>query len=303
MRQRRIKLQKAGILNIHNCRRLVEVVVPSDQDTRWQFVTRAHLTDMLFPTVATDWMANFTKQWHTMWQKGWKCFWEGRAYDFRWIDTGDKRYFRCKTKRTMKHGAMIIYVVFDRFVCTHYLSTYTHTCTPCIPIARRSEENEWRVRSATCLHCQAGKNSGFCHHIVVGLEGLAAVAVGYVLAEEVNGGKMHWGLKQSNDERAKVPTQLLAVLSGEECKATYTGTHCPFFEPCNKAYARDLEATLGSDAPQTIVQQLYGDTYRPCPSKRVRKKRKEVVMSDARKVSVKRRALHRKLVEDIRVNY
>ena len=109
---------------------------------------------------------------------------------------------RYQTKRTMKLGIMVIHMVFDQ-----------------------AEGGAWRVRAACCQRCQAGRLTGFCHHIVVGMEGLNEIQLGLIDAGECNHGHMHWGLKQSNDQRAKVPTLVLAVLAGEECKATYSIRH------------------------------------------------------------------------------
>ena len=77
LRQRRIKLQAVGILNVYNYRRLVEVTRPDESDPRWGFVQKEHLADMEFPRIAHDWFANFAKNWKTMWKKGEKLFWEG----------------------------------------------------------------------------------------------------------------------------------------------------------------------------------------------------------------------------------
>lgn len=126
--------------------------------TTLRYVKLEDLLDMGFPTIAHRWFADFTPNWQHMWNKGATCFWEGRAYDFRWIDEGSVRWFRFKTKRTMLKGAMSVHVCFDR------------------------PERQWRIRSACCNDCQAGKYTGFCHHIVVGLEGLVSILAGLILA-------------------------------------------------------------------------------------------------------------------------
>lgn len=130
----------------------------------------------------------------------------------------------------------------------------------------------------------------------MGLEGLSAISFGYILAGEVNRGKMHWGLKQSNDERSKVPTLKLVVLAGEECKATYRGTHCTSFEPCNAKYIQELEETLGPEVPQTMVQQIYGQPRPGTGTTRGKRKRSQ---AESRKVFSKRRSIFQELVNDI----
>ena len=166
-----------------------------------------------------------------MWKKGEKLFWEGRAYNFRWIDDTSTRHFRFLTKRTMKKGKMVVHVAFDQ-----------------------DSKGKWQVRSATCMHCQAGRHTGFCHHLVTGLTGLTALKDGLIVAGEVNHGKMHWGLKQCNDERHHVPTSQLAVLAGEECKVVFAGVKSgTTIVSCMQDYLQEVAAEPG----MTMVQQLY----------------------------------------------
>lgn len=144
LRQRRLTLVKHGILNINNYRRVVKSESPDKTDTSWRYlhscmfvcmytqsltsyyiiviryVRRDDLTGMGFPEIAFQWFADFTPNWRRMWTKGATCFWEGRAYDFRWIDRGDTRWFRYKTKRTMLKGAMSIIICFHRYVFNLY---------------------------------------------------------------------------------------------------------------------------------------------------------------------------------------
>ena len=299
LRQRRIKLQAAGIdshthahththtthnthtctcahtgvINVYNCRRLVHCEKPCATDQRWVFVKREDVKDMGFPDIATDWLSNFTKKWKTMWEKGAKCFWEGRAYNFRWINDGAVRHFSFQTKRTMKTGPMTVHVAFNR-----------------------DSRDKWQVRRATCKNCQAGLHTGFCHHIVVGLEGLAALHQGLIIAGEVNAGKMHWGLKQCNDERAHVPTSMLSVLAGEECKVVYRGLQDGVqIVPCMQAYLEEVAILPGT----TMVQQLYS---LPGERRDRRFPTKRRLLFRGRPQHAKRRERFRFLVDDIKQN-
>ena len=213
-----------------------------------------------------------------MWKKGATCFWEGRAYDYRWINAGDTRWFRFKTKRTMLKGAMSVHVCFNK-----------------CPV------NGWKIRKACCNNCQAGKHTGFCHHIVVGLEGLVAILAGLILAGDVNSGKMHWGLKQSNDERHHVPTILLNILAGNECMTTYRGSHKSSFESCMYAFNMEVFDHFGPRHPLLMTQELYSpELISACVGntqsqvQKLRQKHRHTYVEEGQK----RRKLHRSLVSD-----
>ena len=159
---------------------------------------------------------------------------------------------------------------------------------------------QWRIRSACCSHCIAGKHTGFCHHIVVGLEGLVAILAALILAGEVNAGKMHWGLKQSNDSRHHVPTILLNILAGNECMTTYRGSHKHVFEPCMISFNMDLFDRVGPNTPLLMTQELYspqlmgGGEKQESQTKTLRKRNRQT----GREHGTKRRSLHRELVRD-----
>ena len=91
-----------------------------------RFVKRDDLMDMGFPEVAHQWFADFTPNWKNMWKKGATCFWEGRAYDFRWFTSAQTRWFRFKTKRTMLKGAMCVHICFHRFVLINIMMIPPH---------------------------------------------------------------------------------------------------------------------------------------------------------------------------------
>lgn len=120
----------------------------------------------------------------------------------------------------------------------------------------------------------------------------------YTHLGEVNAGKMHWGLKQSNDERHHVPTVLLSILAGSECMSTYRGTHKNSFESCMKSFNREVFDHFGPSHPPLMTQELYGphSTHNTTDSnprtvrKRCRKK--------SRVEGAKRRRLHQELVSD-----
>ena len=272
--QRLSKLIQAGVINHLNCPRLVPVAYPGNDDPNWVFVKATDLHDMGFPYINFKYLEGFTSNYKHMFVKGSDCFWQGRAYNFQWCDKGDHRFFRFRTKRTMKSGKMEIKISFDK-----------------------DDDGEWRVRSATCRGCQAGQNCGFCHHIVVGLEGLFAVSRGWIVADEVNGGKMHWGLTQSNSVKAKVPTQKLCVLAGLECLTTFTGCSKTHYNPVMKIFNERLEESQPSSVPLLMVQQLYGtrtDHSRPSTSTKVRIR----TGHDNRINSKRRRERFQELVKD-----
>lgn len=249
-KQRLHILKRVGIINHKNCPRLVPVGFPNDKDPKWKFIKSSDIIDMAFPYISSDYLNSFSNNHKHMFIKGSECFWQGRAYDFRWIDSGDFRFFRFRTKRTMRKGQMSIRISFDK-----------------------DDEGSWRVRSATCRGCQAGQLSGYCHHIVVGLEGLFAISRGWILSDEVNGGKMHWGLRQSNDVKSKVPTTKLCVLAGLECLTTFTGCSKTHYDPVMKTFNQRLEESQPASVPLLMVQQLYGthdDLARPSTSTKVR---------------------------------
>jgi hypothetical protein len=112
--RRLASLVKAGIINAKNCPRLVPLAFPENDDPGWEFVNPKHLADMAFPFITSDYLSGFTSKWGSMSKKGTGCFWQGRAYSFRWNDKGEHRFFRFRTKRTMKYGAMVIHISFDR---------------------------------------------------------------------------------------------------------------------------------------------------------------------------------------------
>ena len=167
----------------------------------------------------------------------------------------------------------------------------------------KGDDGEWRVRSAVCVKCQAGKNCGYCHHIVIGLEGLFALTRGWVLAGEVNGGKMHWGLRQSNDVRAKVPTQKLCVLAGLECLVTFSGCCKLRYEPVMLKFNQKLEESQPMSAPLIMTQQLYGTPdgeARPSTATVVRVKRGFKHDPEARLRGKRRRLLFAAVAKDSR---
>ena len=109
--------------------------------------------------------------------------------------------------------------------------------------------------------------------MIVGLEGLFASSRGWILADEVNGNEMCWGLTQSNDVKAKVPTQKLCVLAGLECLTTFSGCTKSHYDPVVKIFNERLEQSQPSSVPLLMVQQLYGtptDHARPSTSTKVR---------------------------------
>ena len=144
-RKRRMTLVREGVLNSKNCCRLINVKVPDDTVESWRYVKRDDLIDMGFPDVAYQWFADFSSNWKHMWTKGSTCFWEGRAYDFRWIGGDRVRWFRFKTKRTMMKGAMCVHISFHKV------------------------GKVWKVRSARCNNCIVGKNHWYIRTIVVKL--------------------------------------------------------------------------------------------------------------------------------------
>ena len=210
------KLLQADIINHKNCPR--PIVFPGDNDPTWKFFKSSDLSNMTFPYISYRYLEGFTSNYKHMFIKGSDFSGQGREYDFKWSDQGEHRFFRFRTKRSMKRGEMEVRISFDK-----------------------DEDDQWRVRSATCRGCQAGNNFGYFHHIVIGLEGLFAVSRGWIFADEVNGGKMHWGLTQSNDVKSKVPTQKLCVLAGLECLATFTGYSKSHYSPMMKIFNERLE--------------------------------------------------------------
>ena len=178
---------------------------------------------------------------------------------------------------------------------------FPHCCFVSQNVCDRCTSKGWRIRSACCNDCQAGKNTGFCHHIVVGLEGLVSLLSGLILAGEVNHGKMHWGLKQCNDERHHVPTILLNILAGNECMATYSGSHKRSFEPCMNAFNMDLFDQFGPRYPLIMTQELYHPQARTLITQNkqsqirtAQKRHRQTRRTDG----AKRRTLHRDIVRD-----
>ena len=170
----------------------------------------------------------------------------------------------------------------------------------------RYRVKEWRIRSACCNDCQAGKHTGFCHHIVVGLEGIVSILAGLIVAGEVNAGKMHWGLKQSNDTRHHVPTILLNILAGNECMTTYRGSHKHCFESCMNAFNEDVFEQFGPKHPLLMTQELYHRQQRESYHTQLRDVTQSKSLShtkrkckgDGRTEGAKRKRLHQDLVSD-----
>lgn len=196
----------------------------------------------------------------------------------------------------MLKGAMSIIICFHRYVFNFYdvIIIYFVLCD------YRHPKVGWRIRSAVCNDCQAGKHTGFCHHIVVGLEGLVSILSGLILAGEVNSGKMHWGLKQSNDDRHHVPTALLCILSGSECMTTYSGSHVHRFDPVMESFNMSVFDCFGPNHPPLMTQELYGPESHTSTShqSQIQSLRKRYRTED-RKEGTVRRTLHRELVCDL----
>ena len=124
-------LKTAGIINEKNCPRLVPLPFPPQNDPDWEFCDPSkHLAEMAFPFIGTQYLEGFSSNWGAMYKKGSECFWQGRAYAFRWKDAGDFRFFKFKTKRTMKRGLMEVHINNNIFFLI-LLSRYhlTITCT------------------------------------------------------------------------------------------------------------------------------------------------------------------------------
>lgn len=178
-------------------------------------------------------------------------------------------------------------------------------CCVCV-LCDRCRVKGWRIRSACCNDCQAGKHTGFCHHIVVGLEGLVSILSGLIVAGEVNAGKMHWGLKQSNDTRHHVPTILLNILAGNECMTTYKGSHKHFFESCMNAFNMDVFEQFGPKHPPLMTQELYTSQLRTFYAQlrdegqqlQSQSRTKRKCKGEGRVEGGKRRRLHQDLVSD-----